>query len=442
MTRLIAPENIARLKSTLQVASGNFLEMYDFMVFGYYAAAIGKAFFPSGNPLVSLLAALMAFGAGFLMRPLGAIVLGAYTDRVGRRKGLILTLALMSIGTLLLAIVPGYNRIGLVAPVLVLCGRLLQGLSAGVELGSVSVYLSEMATPTTRGFWVSWQSASQQVAVIFAAFLGLALNHFLDASQISAWGWRIPLLIGLSLVPLLFKLRNSLSETKAFETAPHHPDLAEIGSTLVRHFGVIISGMMMVMMTTVCFYLITAYTPTFGRTVLHLQSWESMLVTVCVGVTNLIWLPLSGALSDRIGRKPIMITMTLLAILTAYPALIWLTTMPSFLRLLAVELWLSFIFGSYNGAAVVYLTEVVPPRVRATGFSLAYSLATCLGGFTPAIATALIAYTGNKAAPGLWLSAAAVVALIGILFSRPFAARPTSTETLSGKAALSGEPRG
>ncbi len=443
MTRLIAAENLARLKSTLQVASGNFLEMYDFMVFGYYAAAIGKAFFPSGNPLVSLLAALMAFGAGFLMRPLGAIVLGAYTDRVGRRKGLILTLSLMSIGTLLLAIVPGYSRIGLLAPILVLCGRLLQGLSAGVELGSVSVYLSEMATPATRGFWVSWQSASQQVAVIFAAFLGLTLNHFLDASQISAWGWRIPLLIGLSLVPLLFKLRGSLSETAAFEAAPHHPDLAEIGSTLVRHFGIIISGMMMVMMTTVCFYLITAYTPTFGRSVLHLESWESMLVTVCVGVTNLIWLPLSGALSDRIGRKPIMITMTLLAMLTAYPALIWLTTAPSFLRLLAVELWLSFIFGSYNGATVVYLTEVVPPRVRATGFSLAYSLATCLGGFTPAIATALIAYTGNEAAPGLWLSAAAVVALIGTLCSRPFATHPAPANALSAKtAALSGEPRG
>src|ERR1700704_5219615 len=162
--------------SVIRVSSGNFLEMYDFMVFGYYAAAIGKAFFPASNPFLSLMLSLMTFGAGFLMRPLGAIVLGAYTDRHGRRAGLLLTLSLMSVGIFSIALTPGYARIGLLAPLLVLVGRLLQGFSAGMELGGVSVYLSEIATPGHKGFYVSWQSGSQQVAVMFAALVGVLLS--------------------------------------------------------------------------------------------------------------------------------------------------------------------------------------------------------------------------------------------------------------------------
>ena len=169
----------SRIHAVVRVSSGNFLEMYDFMVFGYYAAAIGRAFFPSGNAYTSLMLSLMTFGAGFLMRPLGALVLGAYTDRHGRRAGLMLTLALMSIGIVTIACTPGYATIGLIAPLLVLAGRLLQGFSAGMELGGVSVYLSEIATPGNKGFYVSWQSASQQAAVMFAALVGVMLTSTL-----------------------------------------------------------------------------------------------------------------------------------------------------------------------------------------------------------------------------------------------------------------------
>src|SRR6266699_3955810 len=178
----------SKIGAVIRVSSGNFLEMYDFMVFGYYAAAIGRAFFPSGNPFVSLMLSLMTFGAGFLMRPLGAIVLGAYTDRHGRRAGLILTLGLMSIGIISIACTPGYATIGLLAPLLVLTGRLLQGFSAGMELGGVSVYLAEIATPGHKGFYVSWQSASQQVAIIVAAAIGYGLNVSLSPNEISEWG--------------------------------------------------------------------------------------------------------------------------------------------------------------------------------------------------------------------------------------------------------------
>src|SRR5881398_3418451 len=208
---MISPTNRkSKVWSVVRVSSGNFLEMYDFMVFGYYASAIGNAFFPGGNPFVSLMLSLMTFGAGFLMRPLGAIVLGAYTDRHGRRAGLILTLGLMSIGIVTIAFTPGYATIGLLAPLLVLIGRLLQGFSAGMELGGVSVYLSEIATPGHKGFYVSWQSGSQQVAVVFAGILGYALSNLLAPEQLDIWGWRIPLLIGCLIIPFIFMIRRTL----------------------------------------------------------------------------------------------------------------------------------------------------------------------------------------------------------------------------------------
>src|SRR4030081_2788439 len=203
----------SKIWSVVRVSSGNFLEMYDFMVFGYYASAIGNAFFPSTNPFSSLMLALMTFGAGFLMRPLGPIVLGAYTVKHGRRAGLILTLGLMSIGIISIACMPGYATIGLLAPLLVLMGRLLQGFSAGMELGGVSVYLSEIATPGHKGFYVSWQSASQQAAVMFAALTGVVLNAILPRDAMAAWGWRVPLFIGCAIIPFLFRLRQSLEDT-------------------------------------------------------------------------------------------------------------------------------------------------------------------------------------------------------------------------------------
>jgi metabolite-proton symporter len=410
----------SKIWSVIRVSSGNFLEMYDFMVFGYYASAIGKAFFPSGNPFVSLMLSLMTFGAGFLMRPLGAIVLGAYTDRHGRRAGLLLTLGLMSVGIFSIACVPGYTTIGLFAPLLVLIGRLLQGFSAGMELGGVSVYLSEIATPGHKGFYVSWQSGSQQVAVMFAALVGVVLNSKLPPEKMTAWGWRVPLLLGCVIIPFLFRLRRSLQETDEFIARKHRPSTSEILRSLKANWGIVVIGTMMVTMTTVSFYMITAYTPTFGNTVLHMAARDSLIVTLCVGASNLFWLPVMGALSDRVGRRPLLLVFTILMLVTAYPAMLWLVREPTFARLLAVELWLSFLYGSYNGAMVVFLTEIMPIDVRTSGFSLAYSLATAVfGGFTPAISTYLIHLTGNRAIPGLWLSFAAACGIVAALLARP-----------------------
>jgi len=427
-----AAERASRIRAVARVASGNFLEMYDFMVFGYYATAVARAFFPARSSFASLMLSLMTFGAGFLMRPLGAILLGAYIDRYGRRRGLIVTLALMSLGTLSVATVPGYGTIGLLAPILVVAGRLLQGFSAGAELGGVSVYLSEIATPGHKGFYVSFQSASQQVAVVFAASLGAALASFLSPEQMIAWGWRVPLLIGCSIVPLLFALRRSLEETGEFLARAPTGRARDLVRSLASHRRIVLLGVMLVTMTTVSFYTITAYTPTFGKDVLHLSDRASLVVTLCVGLSNLFWLPTMGALSDRIGRRPILLACTLLALATAYPAMAWLVESPSFTRLLAVELWLSFIYASYNGAMIVFLAEVMPVEVRTAGFSLAYSFATALfGGFTPAISTWLIHATGNRAMPGVWVSFAAALSLLAALGAPRLAraAHPAGRET-------------
>jgi len=406
----------AKAATVLRVTSGNFLEQFDFFLFGFYATSISKIFFPTSSEFASLMLTFAVFGAGFLMRPLGAIFLGAYIDQVGRRTGLIVTLSIMASGTVLIACVPGYATIGLVAPVLVLIGRLLQGFSAGAELGGVSVYLSEMATPGNKGFYTSWQSASQQVAIMVAAALGYALNQWMSAQQVSAWGWRIPFFIGCAIVPFLFLLRRSLQETAAFEARRHHPQTREVFAMLLHNWRVVIAGMLLTAMTTTTFYLITVYTPTFGKTVLKLSTSDSLMVTLLVAVSNFIWLPIGGAISDRIGRKPILMAIAILAILTSYPALSWLASAPSFGRMLSVLLWFSFFFGMYNGAMVASLTEVMPVEVRVAGFSLAFSLATALfGGFTPAVSTFLIEVTHDKAAPGYWLSFAALCGLCATL---------------------------
>jgi MHS family citrate/tricarballylate:H+ symporter-like MFS transporter len=400
MTTMTGSDRREKIWSVIRVSSGNFLEMYDFFVFGYYATAIGRTFFPTGSEFAQLMLAFMTFGAGFLMRPLGGIFLGAYIDHYGRRAGLMLTLGLMAVGTVTIALVPGYATLGALAPIIVVIGRLIQG---------------------NKGFYVSWQSGSQQIAVIFVALLGVLLSGLIPPESMLVWGWRIPFLIGCLIIPLLFILRTSLKETEEFEQRRHaasHPKPREILVRLAQNWPIVIIGMLLVTMTTVSFYFITAYTPTFGREVLKLGNTESLVVTLCVGISNLFWLPVMGAASDRVGRKPVLLTFTILMLVTAYPALSWLVSAPSFARLLAVELWFSFIYASYNGAMVVALTEIVPVHVRTAGFSVAYSLATAIfGGFTPAVVTYLIHLTDNRAVAGAWLMFAAVCGLVATVLA-------------------------
>jgi MFS transporter, MHS family, citrate/tricarballylate:H+ symporter len=410
------PQLKSRIGAILRATSGNFLEQFDFFLFGFYARYIAAAFFPAENETAALLNTFGVFWLGALMRPVGAIVLGAYIDRIGRRQGLILTLAIMAIGTVTIAFCPTYATIGVAAPVIVLAGRLLQGFSAGVELGGVSVYLAEIATPGNRGFYTSFQSSSQQVAIFVASIIGFALSELIPADTVAAWGWRIPFFIGCLIIPFIFLLRRTLEETPEFLSMKKHPTTSEVFASAAANWRIIVLGMMIAVLTTTTFYFVTVYTPTFGRTVLKLTSRDALLVTLLVAVTNFIWNPVGGALSDRIGRKPVLVTIAVLALLTAYPALHWLVAAPTFGKMLAVEMMLSFYFGVYSGTMLGALVEVVPSHVRTTCFSMAFALAAGLfGTFTPFASTLLIDYTGDKASPGYWLMCAAVLGIFAAL---------------------------
>jgi MHS family citrate/tricarballylate:H+ symporter-like MFS transporter len=409
------PQLKSRIGAILRATSGNFLEQFDFFLFGFYAPLIAKAFFPSENETAALLNTFGVFWLGALMRPVGAIVLGAYIDKIGRRKGLIVTLAIMAIGTVTIAVCPTYATIGVAAPVIVLVGRLLQGFSAGVELGGVSVYLSEIATPGNKGFYTSFQSSSQQVAIFVAAIIGYTLNAMMPADMIAAWGWRIPFFIGCLIIPFIFLLRRTLEETPEFLSMKKHPTTREVFSSAAINWKIIVLGMMLAAMTTVTFYFVTVYTPAFGKE-LNLTAQDSLLVTLMVAVTNFIWNPVGGALSDRIGRRPVLLAIAGLSFVTAYPALLWLTAAPTFGKLLAVEMMLSCYFGLYSGTMLGALVEIVPAHVRTTCFSLAFALAAALfGTFTPFAATKLIALTGDKASPGFWLMCAAASGFIAAI---------------------------
>lgn len=421
----------SRFAAIIRTTSGNFLEQFDFFLFGFYATAISKAFFPTGNEVTELMLTFTTFWLGALMRPLGAIFLGPYVDHIGRRKGLIVTLSIMALGTILIAICPGYASIGIAAPIIVLLGRLLQGFSAGVELGGVSIYLFEISTPGNRGFYTSFQSASQQVAIFVAALLGYALNAAMPAEVITEWGWRIPFFVGCMIVPFIFIIRRSLEETPEFLAQKKHPSRREVLQAMLANWRIVVLGMMLTAMTTVTFYFITVYTPTFGKNVLKLTATDSLLVTLFIAVSNFVWLPIGGAVSDRLGRKPVLLAISALAALTAYPGLLWLVNGPTFEKMLALDLWLSILFGVYNGTMVAALSEQVPAHVRTTCFSLAYSLAVALfGTFTPLASTWLIDRTADPASPGYWLVAAAVTSLLATFLvyrgraSGPLKAKP------------------
>src|SRR5277367_3275385 len=414
------PQLKSRVGAILRATSGNFLEQFDFFLFGFYAQDIAKAFFPAVDDTAALLNAYGVFWLGALMRPIGAIVLGAYIDRIGRRQGLIVTLALMALGTVVIAFCPSYAAIGVAAPVIVLVGRLIQGFSAGVELGGVSVYLSEIATPGNRGFYTSFQSSSQQVAIFVAAIIGFILREAMPADTfLDAIGgiakWRIPFFVGCAIIPVIFMLRRSLEETPAFLAMKKHPTASEVFASAMANWRIVILGMMIAVLTTTTFYFITVYAPGFGKQ-LNLSPTGTLLVTLLVAVTNFIWNPVGGAVSDRIGRKPVLLAIAGLAFVTAYPALSWLAAEPTFGKMLAVEMMLSFYFGVYSGTMLGALVEVVPPHVRTTCFSMAFALAAGLfGTFTPFASTLLIDYTGDKASPGYWLMCAAVLGIFAAL---------------------------
>ena len=416
----------AKMATVIRAASGNFLELYDFLVYVYFAGYIARAYFPARSEFMSLMLALGTYGVASVARPFGAVILGSYMDRAGRRKGLLLTLSLMAVGTVSVALTPSYARIGWLAPLIITAGRLVQGFSLGVEAGGVNVYLAEIATPSTRGFYCAWQAASQALGVIAATGLGVLLTAILSPGQMSDWGWRVPLVAGCLIVPLLFWLRRSLPETEVFERSAHARSTGEILRILAAHWPLLVAAGAMTILNTTAFYFVNGYTPTFGSSALHLAPLGNFEVALVVATVSFILLPTFGALSDAFGRWPIVLGSAALVIVTSYPALAWLVAAPGFTRLLIVETWLAVLYAAYAGALVPLIAEMLPGKVRSSGYAIILSVANGMfGSFTPAIATLLIGLTGNRASPALWLSAAAAVSFAAGISMRRFTAALT-----------------
>ena len=406
------PQIKSRLGAILRATSGNFLEQFDFFLFGFYAPLIAKAFFPSHDEAAALLNTFGVFWLGALMRPVGAVVLGAYIDRIGRRLGLIVTLAIMAMGTIIIAFCPTYATIGVAAPIIVLIGRLLQGFSAGVELGGVSVYLAEIATPGNRGFYTSFQSSSQQVAIFVAATIGYILNQTMPAATIEEWGWRIPFFIGCLIIPVIFVLRRTLEETPAFLSMKKHPTTSEVFTSAAvnwkhhrawndaggdDHRDLLLRDRLYAFLRQGAAPLgpgQPAGHPDGRGHQFHLESGRRCVVRPYrpkAGVDG----DCGPVFRDRLSRAA------------------WLTAAPTFGKMLAVGMMFSLYFGVYSGTMLGALVEIVPAHVRTTCFSLAFALAAALfGTFTPFAALKLTALTGDKAAPAYWLMCAAASGFI------------------------------
>jgi MFS family permease len=406
-----------RLKAVLNVTSGNFFEMYDFFLYGIYASMIAQNFFPNDNKYVSMIMTLLVFGSGFLMRPIGALIIGSYIDKNGRSKGLILTLTLMAISMAMITLTPTYNTIGIAAPILIVIARLIQGISAGAELGGASVYLSEIAPPNKKGFFVAWQSSSLMAAVLFAATIGFTMSKILSKEEMLSFGWRIPFLIGCLIVPIIFYQRRNLKETEEFLKRKSHPTIKQIFSQLTASWRIVLLGMTLTIVSNTLFYMLTVYMPSHGKLDLHLSEIDAFFSTCLIAVIGFILCPIMGSLSDKIGRPKQLMIFSILTILFCYPVFYWWTSAPSLASLLIAELFVCFVYAGYNGALMVNLTEIVPAAIRGIGFSLSYALSQALfGGFTPLISTVLVHKTGNNAAPALWVSFAAICSLLASLY--------------------------
>ena len=401
-------------KAVAAVVLGNALEFYDFTIYAFFAKPIGEAFFPSQNALDSLLASLALFGLGYLMRPIGGVLIGAFADRAGRKPAMLITIALMAIGMLLLAATPGYATLGVWAQALVILGRLIQGLALGGEVGPSTAYLLEASPPAKRGFVASWQIASQGCAALFAGLLGSGLVLLVGQGAMDVWGWRLMVLVGVAVAPVGLVIRRHLPETAVGARDPKAPRSA--GETLVRLFrehGGRLALIFLVIAASTVSNGVGVNMPVYAGSTLGLSQTVSTAAPIALGLASVLFPLLGGWLADRYGRRPVMIWPRVLILLLAAPAFLWMTREPSALAVYAVTFALSAL-SSINAAAVIVAgPEALPRAVRASGLSIVYSLSVSVfGGSTNYLVNKLIAITGDKLAPAYYLVAISVVGAI------------------------------
>ena len=404
-------------KAVGAVVLGNALEFYDFTVYAFFAKPIGEAFFPAQDATHSLLAALALFGIGYVMRPIGGALIGAFADRAGRKPAMLITIALMALGMLMLAACPSYAQIGGWAQVVVIAGRLVQGLALGGEVGPSTAYLLEAAPPERRGFIASWQIASQGCAALVAGLVSTALALTVGDAAMNAWGWRVMFALGLAVVPVGLVIRSHLPETAGADE-----DSGAAGSTLsviallLREHGRLLGLSFLVIAASTVSNAVGTNMPVFAGATLALSETAATAVPIALGAASVVFPLLGGWLADRVGRRPVMIWPRALILVLAVPAFAWLVRSPSATAVYAVTFLLSALSSINAAAVIVGIPEALPRAVRSAGLSIVYALSVSLfGGSTNYLINWLIATTGDRLAPAYYLVAFSLIGTVAAL---------------------------
>lgn len=402
-----------RRRAIVAATLGNGLEFYDFLTFAFFAIQIGHTFFPSDNAYLSLMGSLATFGAGFITRPIGAHVLGGYADHRGRKPAMLISMSLMGAGILLLCITPGYAAIGIAAPVIAVIARLVQGFALGGEVGCASIYMMESAHSMRRGFTVSWQGASQGVASTIGALVGLLLTFLLTDAQLSLFGWRIALLLGVTIVPLALYVRASLPETI------HHADTAPLEDVRFRSYRrPIVCGFLIIGSGTIGNYIL-AYMATYGQHTLHLSTRVSLAAEFGINAIGVATVLLGGWVSDRHGRRAVTILPQAVFCLLIVPCFLWLTRSRDATSFIVASLILGGVQASMYGAIYAAISESIPKQVRARAFALVYSIPVAVfGGTTQLVVTWLLHVTGEPMSVAWYLTAVALIGLGAMIAMR------------------------
>ncbi len=397
------------LRHVLAVFVGNGLEFYDFVTFSYFSVYIGRTFFPSGDKNISLLAALATFGVGFLTRPVGAVVLGTMGDRVGRKPAMLVTFALMGFAIAGLALTPSYAQIGIAAPAIVILFRLLQGFALGGEVGPTTAFMAEAAPEEHRGFYLSLQYTTQDCATLAAGLVGVALAASLSDAQLTDWGWRAAMLIGVTIVPFGLWVRRNLPETLEQPTTR--------GTALAQarpHARLIALGLVMLTAGTIGSYTI-GYMTTYALDTLKLSAEASFGVTIVSGLSFIISQTLAGWWCDIYGRKPVMIVPGVLLLLSIFPGFLLIEHYRSAEVLYAAQFVMVFFAGASSVPAIVAITELLPKPIRSGAVATVYALAISIfGGSTQFVIKALLAWTGNPLSPAWYWAGAMAIGLIAM----------------------------
>jgi MFS family permease len=389
--------------------AGNALEFYDFLTYSAFAVYIGRVFFPVDNPLASLLLSLATFGVGFVTRPLGGVLIGAYADRAGRRPALVLTICLMATGTAALVLTPGYATIGLAAPVILVLARLVQGLALGGEVGPSTAVLLECAPHRRRGMFTSWQSASQGLAIFAAGLVGMALSLALSKQALADWGWRVPFALGLVIVPVGLYIRRRLPET--LETPGRHGATAVLGLLWREHRRPLVLAILIIMCLTVSTY-VGNYMTTYALTVLGMPASQAMWGTLINGSVMIVAALSSGWISDRYGRRPVMIIPRIALMAIIYPAFAVLVGVHTTWALVGVTGLITLLSTLSGASAIAALSEVFPNAVRSSGFAIAYAVSVSVfGGTTQFIIAWLVGTTGDALSPAYYVILTSAISL-------------------------------